>query len=416
MVSLSLSKSIPAHLPFSLPSSASPDDFSQSFIFYLSFILLTTSFHILSPFLSKGEDRKKTEKKLSWIITSIASLIMTLQSIPFLYDYFESGGSVRDVRTAPTLAVAANRFFQAYLVSDLTIGAFNYRSQINLLTGWVHHILYIGIVEYAIRQGWASVFSLCACMEFPTFVLGLSILVPQTRSNLFFAVSFFATRILLHVVLTLSYYMPMNRPLSPGSQTIGSLAPALILTAVFPLHASWFYGCIKGFIRRAKQTKEAATSVQATTIKLQIYSEPSSSPVPSSSKPKSIPAPAKLITNAPTHVPLPIFPFPLPVRVRVPVPVVALASRLLHRPYAHYSNYYNRYAQYRTRFRAFRAEVRDGVRESLKEGTKRAKDYGRKAKEGVKGVRERSSSIGSAREVVYEAVGLGRKNSRDSMS
>ncbi|THV00027.1 hypothetical protein K435DRAFT_751485, partial [Dendrothele bispora CBS 962.96] len=263
MVSLSLSKSIPAYLPFSLPPSTSLDDFSESLIFYFSFITLTSAFHLLSPVLlssSKGvgEDSNKTERKLSWIITSIASLVMSLQSIPFLYDYLESGGSVRNVRTASTLAVAANRFFQAYLVSDLAIGFLNYRSQINLLTGWVHHIVYIGIVEYAIRQGWASVFSLCACMEFPTFILGLSILVPRTRSNIFFAISFFLTRISLHIVLALSYYMPHNRPIPPTTgdiqaptAVVGSLAPALILTAVFPLHASWFYGCIKGFVRRA---------------------------------------------------------------------------------------------------------------------------------------------------------------------
>ncbi|KAF5353697.1 hypothetical protein D9758_008682 [Tetrapyrgos nigripes] len=394
----------PAYLPFSLPSSTSPDDFSGSLLFYISFILLVSSFHLFAPFISANGDNNKTERKLSWIITSVASLVMTVQSIPFLYDYFMSGGSVKSVRAAPTLAVAANRFFQAYLLADLTTGSFHYRSQINLLTGWIHHIVYIGIVEYAIRQGWASLFSLCACMEFPTFILGLSILIPRTRSNVFFAVSFFLTRILLHAVLAICLYMPWNRPLPQFSEAaIGSMGPAIILTCVFPLHASWFYGCIKGFIRRAKQAK-AAKAEGATAVPEKV-TEVSSVPVP---VPVSIPVPAKLVL-------LPLLP-PVP----VPLPILTLASHLLRRPYTHYSHYYTRYTHYRTRFRAFRAEFKEGVkrnttnvRESWKEGTKKAKDYGKKAREGVReGVRGRSNSIG--REMFYEAVGLGRRSASSS--
>ena len=40
---------------------------------------------------------------------------MTLVSLPFLYDYFSNGGSVKYIRTVPNLAVAANRFFQSYM-------------------------------------------------------------------------------------------------------------------------------------------------------------------------------------------------------------------------------------------------------------------------------------------------------------
>jgi hypothetical protein len=54
---------------------------------------------------------------------------------------------------------------QAYLLTDLTVGALYYRSQIGLLTGWVHHAVYILITEIAIRNAWAHIFCLCAIME-----------------------------------------------------------------------------------------------------------------------------------------------------------------------------------------------------------------------------------------------------------
>ncbi|KAJ3818391.1 hypothetical protein F5880DRAFT_1459300, partial [Lentinula raphanica] len=231
-------------------------------------------------------------KQISWIITTAASFTMTISSTPFLWDYFSSWGDVKRVRALPELAVAANRIFQAYLLADLSMGAMHYRSQLNLFTGWFHHILYLGIVEYAIRQRWAHMFCLAACMEFPTFVLGIATLFPQLRSNIFFALSFFLTRILFHVVICVTYFLPNNRPLtpkasipvsmftsSPASSTVvpkGSIAPAVILMCVFPLHASWFLGCLRGFKKRAKLRKEAELramrSSTASVISLDIHS------------------------------------------------------------------------------------------------------------------------------------------------
>jgi hypothetical protein len=56
------------------------------------------------------------------------------------------------------------------------------------------------------------------------------------------------TRIMLHIVLCISYFLPHNRAQATG----GSLLPCTVLTFVFPLHAFWFHGCIQGFIKRAK--------------------------------------------------------------------------------------------------------------------------------------------------------------------
>ncbi|KAJ6586693.1 hypothetical protein B0H10DRAFT_2335008 [Mycena sp. CBHHK59/15] len=185
-----------------------------------------------------------TPRQRAWILTTIASAVMTAASVPFMCDYLAAGGDVARVKMRPALADSFNRFFQAYLVADLTVGGLCYPSQIGLLTGWVHHVVYIGVTEVAIRSSWAHIFCLCASMELPTLLLGVGTLIPRLRYNTLFAASFLATRIILHLVLLAAYADPAARP---G----GSLVPAGILASVFPLHAMWFAGCVRGFVRRA---------------------------------------------------------------------------------------------------------------------------------------------------------------------
>lgn|ERR1700722_4693674 len=84
--------------------------------------------------------------------------------------------------------------------------------------------------------------------QLPTFVLSFTILNPRFRSNVLFAISFFLTRIVLHIILCISYLLPQNRAHATG----GSFLPSTVLTVVFPLHAMWFHGCIQGFIKRAQ--------------------------------------------------------------------------------------------------------------------------------------------------------------------
>lgn len=72
---------------------------------------------------------------------------------------------------------------------------------------------------------------------------------PDFRSNTAFAIAFFLTRILFHIILGISYFLHDNRTQATG----GSYLPSLLLATILPLHVMWFYGCIQGFYRRASQ-------------------------------------------------------------------------------------------------------------------------------------------------------------------
>ncbi|KAG7095011.1 hypothetical protein E1B28_005806 [Marasmius oreades] len=273
---------------------------------FTSFILLI-ALHQLLTF------RYTVENQNSWIITTIASAIMTLCSLPFLWDFvLESlnsqfswqmaGEGVKGVRARSMLAFVANRFFQSYLLADLTAGIFYYRGRINLLTGWMHHIAYVGIVEFAIRQRRPHIFCLAAFMELPTFILGVFILAPKTRSNVLFAVVFFLTRILFNIVLVISYALPDVRKHATGD----SFAVSGILLGALPLHIIWFVGCIKGFARRAKEAKDARLSerrINTVEVNLKVYNatDEKRSPTPSSTR-KALAAIHHPVVVPPGHV------------------------------------------------------------------------------------------------------------------
>jgi hypothetical protein len=67
------------------------------------------------------------------------------------------------------------------------------------------------------------------------------------------------TRIILHIVLGISYLLQENRIHATG----GSFLPATILAMILPLHVSWFVGCVKGFIRRAAQAQTKQPTIPA---------------------------------------------------------------------------------------------------------------------------------------------------------
>ncbi|KAJ6564316.1 hypothetical protein B0H19DRAFT_1140788, partial [Mycena capillaripes] len=67
----------------------------------------------------------------------------------------------------------------------MIVGGLYYRAQIGFLTGWVHHVVFIGVVEIAADRGAYLLF-------LPTFLLGASTLLPLLRSNTLFALTVLA--------------------------------------------------------------------------------------------------------------------------------------------------------------------------------------------------------------------------------
>ncbi|KZS87386.1 hypothetical protein SISNIDRAFT_419681, partial [Sistotremastrum niveocremeum HHB9708] len=206
--------------------------------FVFPFIGLITAYHLLAPYYP-------TSKKRAWLLTACASCVMTGASLPFIVDFVRSKADLGMIRGAPFWAILVNRFFQAYLASDLLMGSIYYRKYVTWTMGWAHHAIYICIVELCIGKGWSHIFCLSAFMELPTFLLAIATLHPILRNNTLFALTFFGTRILLHLTLIALFVLPSGRAVVDGAW-----APSVLLTLAFPMHCVWFTGSVKGFIKR----------------------------------------------------------------------------------------------------------------------------------------------------------------------
>lgn len=140
-----------------------------------SLLCFICGYHILAPFY-------QTTKQRAWILTGLSSGLTSLAALPYFYDFIMSGGCVQSVRAATPWSDMIVRIFQGYLVAyvcishdliqgnsptcrDLFMGYMFYRQYLTLMTGWVHHILYFGLIQYILFAGWSNIFCLALTME-----------------------------------------------------------------------------------------------------------------------------------------------------------------------------------------------------------------------------------------------------------
>jgi hypothetical protein len=95
-------------------------------------------------------------------------------------------------------------FFTSYLIMDLTIGIFEYKEHIDLLSGYIHHIVYILINGLSIYYGLFDKYLLFMISEIPTVILNLGSISKSYRNDYLFGATFFLTRILFHSYLIYS--------------------------------------------------------------------------------------------------------------------------------------------------------------------------------------------------------------------
>ncbi|KAF8598973.1 hypothetical protein BDV93DRAFT_547167 [Ceratobasidium sp. AG-I] len=246
--------------------------------------------------------RYTTLKQRAWVLTTLSSLLTSVAALPYFYDFISSGGRVQALRASSAWSDTVVRVFQGYLVSDLLLGALCYPKYVNISTGWVHHTLYFILIHYITSMGWSNIFCLGLIMEVPTLILALGSLHPRLRSDNLFASTFFAFRIVFHIILILAYAatyrnsrfsqparlslnsnatcIPPNHPFSELCHTTSvnplldfhspftSPLPAIFFFSAFPLHCMWFTACIQGILRRRAHNINAQNIKERTPLLL----------------------------------------------------------------------------------------------------------------------------------------------------
>lgn len=135
-------------------------------------------------------------RKRIWGLTAIIAPIITM------FGVFEL---IRWMRTGDTLSgpdtVAVMELVKAYLLVDLVYCAIVDFWNMPILSGWIHHIVYIYVFDYAIVTAQDGAIRPFMLMELPTAILAWGHIAPSLRSDRLFGATFLATRILLPLVV-----------------------------------------------------------------------------------------------------------------------------------------------------------------------------------------------------------------------
>lgn len=100
--------------------------FVASTAFFCSFFYVSVHvFNVGKVEAASEEDISKGLRAKSWLVTLVASLAMTLASLPFVMDLVIGGGDVVVIKQREALSDAASALFVAYLVT--VSGFFHFR-------------------------------------------------------------------------------------------------------------------------------------------------------------------------------------------------------------------------------------------------------------------------------------------------
>lgn len=176
----------------------------------------------------------RTERQRAYVLTLLSSTIMSIYSLPLAWQLWNGGFSRLLTPTPYTLA--ATTFFIIFLITDLIAGALFYKSQVQLLSGWIHHLGYIVVLSWIlVRTPYCGIFGAMCILEWPTVALALGSIDKRLRHDYIFAALFVSTRIMFHgyAIYMAAYYFG-----------VGDVLLTLMLT--FTLHCYWFYGIYLG--------------------------------------------------------------------------------------------------------------------------------------------------------------------------
>ncbi|KAJ1953867.1 hypothetical protein EC988_002748, partial [Linderina pennispora] len=222
--------------------------------FCIGFLVSSAAFNVIFHSI-RYQGALTTEKQLAWILTFTTCVVVTTGSLPYVATLIASGFDVSKIVYTDTFSQMLIGLFLAYLFWDLALGLVYYRSTISVLTGYIHHTLYIVIVLYLAAHGVSAIFVLMCYNELPTIVLALGHMRKEWRSDILFALTFFLTRILMHVIMMVKFYRYSE------FRFIWKL-----MLLVLPMHLYWFYGAVRQNLRKYRKTRLGGDSLLSATV------------------------------------------------------------------------------------------------------------------------------------------------------
>ncbi|KAF9437976.1 hypothetical protein BGZ76_010346 [Entomortierella beljakovae] len=161
--------------------------------------------------------------------------------------------SMRKFPIESDIATMYSAYFVSYLITDLVLGFIYYRRYLDPLSGWTHHLGYLGVVSNATMQkNVSTLFAIGTPIELSTIFLAIGHIFPKLRSDLLFGTSFFLIRIVYPLVLLPELYLNVE----------ARLCWKVCLSA-FILHVHWFSKLVQQQVRYYNARKGGCTTQNA---------------------------------------------------------------------------------------------------------------------------------------------------------
>jgi hypothetical protein len=195
----------------------------------------------------------KDEKRLSWVISLFNSGLMSAAGIIYAVMKtrshhwaaltFGAGGRAA-FHTRDNFVVLVCIWFALANFADVAFGVMFYRRQLQFLTAWIHHPVFIwvmycsttGDATFAQVGPFAAFFGMVTLEEIPTFLLSLGTVFPACRTDAGFGITFFLFRIAYHIYVgAAAFYADV------------SIVPKVLVLLTLTLHAFWFSSWVSSY-------------------------------------------------------------------------------------------------------------------------------------------------------------------------
>jgi hypothetical protein len=232
-------------------------DHSVTFVYFICCV----SAYSLALWYDVFASRFTTPKTRAWILTLHSALVLSCVGIVTLVQGLQLSTTWSNSIIIPPAFIwsdtpvsrFASLYFVVYAMMDLIIGYVDYRLQVQLLSGYVHHILYSLLGLYLNWRSGSNAWAVMLILEVPSILLSRGHINPAWRSDWGFGLLFFLTRVVFHgYMLTVIY---------PGELAVSQLGTIYTGTYVafgagvlaWILHMHWFSAWIRGQWKRLRK-------------------------------------------------------------------------------------------------------------------------------------------------------------------
>lgn len=231
-------------------------DFNQIFQISILFSCIWVGlFYTFKAFISET-------KKLGWVISLINSAVTTIFGFSYLFynlnrhkNFFFYGPDPNLIfYSVQNVEVIISIWFGSACIFDLLFGVIYYPKYLKLLTGYVHHTVFIWMMVFSCSgnggfvkaRPFTSAFVYMLIEELPTFLLSLGSIFPSCRTDLGFGITFLFLRIIYHFyIVTFAFISNFH---TPGM---------CLYYATLGMHLLWFRDWTVSYSKTLKKANES---------------------------------------------------------------------------------------------------------------------------------------------------------------